>query len=255
MNNPDELERFEQVISVIPKEARTILDVGCGPGVFLYLLKQQRDIQELGIDISDNKVFYANEVLHVRVEKGDAANLKFPDRFFDVVTVLEVLEHLPYRTYEQTLIEIARVAKDMIIVSVPYDEIRFFMKCPYCGSKFNPNYHLRTFKEGDLYELFPGFKVVRVIKVGTSSVMPFWLRKLLAITRKQSWREHEFTCPACGFSNPLTRRWSVGSRKRSMFSKGTTFLLPLKSALSSIIKINRPRWIIGVFRRNCSNEF
>ena len=38
-----------------------------------------------------NKIAYANNVFQVRVQKGDAAELPFPDKAFDVVTALEVL--------------------------------------------------------------------------------------------------------------------------------------------------------------------
>src|SRR5262249_19523896 len=52
--------------------------------------------------------------------KGDATKLHFADRSFAVVTMLEVLEHIP--DTNKALSEVCRVARDFVIFSVPSKE-------------------------------------------------------------------------------------------------------------------------------------
>jgi len=247
LNNPDELYRFQKIIDLIPEDAKTILDIGCGPGVFLHLLKKNRNIKELGIEISDNKIAYANNVLQVKVQKGDAAELPFPDKAFDVVTALEVLEHLPCGTYERALTEMARVANTTIIISVPYNETRFFMTCPYCGTKFNPSYHLRSFNEIKLNDIFHGFKLAQVIKAGKTLVPKSPLSTLITKILLRNYEATEFVCPACGFKKSpkktKTNRYQPMKRSLHIYSF-------IKYMIKFMLFSHKPRWMIAVYNRN-----
>ncbi len=51
--------------------------------------------------------------------RGDAGVLPFPDRSADLVTSIEVLEHLP--GYEQAVAEMARICGGRLVVSVPWE--------------------------------------------------------------------------------------------------------------------------------------
>lgn len=59
LENKDEMERFYRVISLIPEDATSLLDVGCGTGIFLKLLRKYRGIDGVGIDISEVNVNFA----------------------------------------------------------------------------------------------------------------------------------------------------------------------------------------------------
>src|SRR5258708_13007025 len=52
--------------------------------------------------------------------RGDVTDMPFADHSFDVVTMLEVLEHIP--NTQRTLAEICRVASRFIVLSVPSKE-------------------------------------------------------------------------------------------------------------------------------------
>ena len=103
----------------------TILDVGCGEGVLTYRWAQRLgDAPVVGLDLDDPK-------LRREWEARQRDNLRFgtmpPDRLpcsddeFDLVTAIEVLEHVP--DPEQTVSEMARVARRHLLVSVPREPL------------------------------------------------------------------------------------------------------------------------------------
>jgi SAM-dependent methyltransferase len=71
---------------------RRLLDAGCGTGRMLSEL--DRSGTALGIDLSDEALRFCRERDHARVVKASLLELPFPDAAFDVVTALDVLEHV-----------------------------------------------------------------------------------------------------------------------------------------------------------------
>ena len=212
--------------------------------MFLYLLEKERNIKGIGVEIADNKIDYASTHLHVHVEKGDAGNFGFGDRSFDVVTALEVLEHLPYGVYEQALKEIARVAKSTIIISVPYKEHRSFVTCPYCKTRFNPSYHLRSFREEHMAGLFPGFVIDKIEKIGVAYAHLTWLTKTILFWKKDR-MPSEFRCPACGYSRPPQKVYGNNLRQNAHSFRTMTILRFLGSLLP---KKKKARWLVAVYK-------
>ena len=88
------LESFLQDISQsirIPNSAIRILDVGCGTGANLEMLKQYGDSE--GVDVSDDALEFCRKK-GLKVHKGLAEELPFENESFDLVTALDVVEHL-----------------------------------------------------------------------------------------------------------------------------------------------------------------
>ena len=56
-----------------------------------------------------------------RFVAGSVVDLPFPDRSFDVVGCFEVLEHLPGDLPRRALSELARVARQAVVLSVPHE--------------------------------------------------------------------------------------------------------------------------------------
>ncbi len=68
-----------------------ILDVGCGTGANLEMLEQFGRAE--GVDVSDDALEFCR-AKGLKVHKGLAEELPFEDGAFDVVTALDVVEHL-----------------------------------------------------------------------------------------------------------------------------------------------------------------
>jgi len=89
-----------------------ILDLGCGNGRLLEILKGKR-VNYIGLDNSQKlleiaKKNYPDEKFQV----GDALNLPFPENFFDKVFSIRVLPHIPSKEFQlQFLKEAKRVLK------------------------------------------------------------------------------------------------------------------------------------------------
>lgn len=78
---------YEKIIDNIKlTQTSSILDVGCGTGVFLSLIKQS-NCSITGIDISQNAIDIARQDLPGGVfEQGEMEHLPFADSTFDLVT-------------------------------------------------------------------------------------------------------------------------------------------------------------------------
>ena len=88
------LESFmEKIVSKItnPESQTRILDVGCGTGANLEMLAQFGESE--GVDVSDDALEFCR-TKGLKVHKGLAEKLPFADESFDVVTALDVVEHL-----------------------------------------------------------------------------------------------------------------------------------------------------------------
>ena len=95
-----------------------LLDVGCGIGIFLTMA-QERGWEAYGVDISEGAVEIAKSRSGVKAVAGTLTEARFPDRFFDVITLLDVFEHFPNPLIE--LMEIGRILKEdgLIFLNTP----------------------------------------------------------------------------------------------------------------------------------------
>jgi len=92
---------FGMMLNAVPKGSR-VLDIGCGGGLFLALLARTQRIQRgLGIDTSAPAIAIAQE-MSARLPAGHgvrfearSASLPLPDEGYDVVTLLDVMHHIP----------------------------------------------------------------------------------------------------------------------------------------------------------------
>jgi SAM-dependent methyltransferase len=113
-------ERFasfwHQIDETLRFEPRAVLEVGPGAGFVTFFLRQA-GVQVTTLDI--------DETVSPNVV-GSVTDIPLEADSVDVALVSEVLEHLPFPEVERALVELARVARSGVVISVPDDR-------PYVG--------------------------------------------------------------------------------------------------------------------------
>ncbi|MFH1560399.1 MAG: methyltransferase domain-containing protein [Chloroflexota bacterium] len=116
--------RLEVIRRRVALEGRSLLDVGCGNGAqTLAFLEHVGWCEAIDVDpgllaLFQDKVLEGG-LSHCSLHQMDAQALDFPDQVFDVITAIEVLEHVP--DHHRTLDEMFRVLKPggWLALSVP----------------------------------------------------------------------------------------------------------------------------------------
>jgi len=130
-----------------------LLDVGSGRGAFLWPLLDAfpwlpvTALDRLDYRVADIQAVRDGGIETLTAARGDVTALEFGDASFDVVTFLEVLEHIP--DTQRALAEACRVARRFIVLSVPSQ------------SDDNPE-HIHLFSAATLEPLLRAAGAVRV---------------------------------------------------------------------------------------------
>jgi ubiquinone/menaquinone biosynthesis C-methylase UbiE len=114
------LHRCRAAASVWPRgPVESLLDVGCGDGFFCSWIQESKVLRRIaGTDISSTRVERAAERVPAgEFRVGQLPELPFRDQEFDVVTLIEVLEHLPEPI--KALHELRRIGNRYVIITVP----------------------------------------------------------------------------------------------------------------------------------------
>jgi 2-polyprenyl-6-hydroxyphenyl methylase/3-demethylubiquinone-9 3-methyltransferase len=98
-----------------------VLDIGCGGGLFLSLLKQN-GAEVIGIELSDSRAQYAKSKHHLEIDKHPIENDFWQGGYtnhFDAVTLWDVIEHVNYPF--QALQSAANVLKQggLLLIDTP----------------------------------------------------------------------------------------------------------------------------------------
>jgi SAM-dependent methyltransferase len=197
--NPWTRLRIEALREYLPRDAGSLLDVGCGDGQIANAAKAMLvpPRRVFGIDRGLPGLRRFRSVGQPIVGDGDA--LPFPDRSFDLVVCSEVLEHLPPPVLAGAAKELARVTNRDLVISVPdrEDLLREQIRCPECRHEFHAWGHLHSFDLAAIDGLFAG---MTRIQAGTAGPRRRYHKGLIAARRALGRYPYEATavCPHCG---------------------------------------------------------
>jgi 2-polyprenyl-3-methyl-5-hydroxy-6-metoxy-1,4-benzoquinol methylase len=103
----------------------SLLDVGCGEGVLVHRWAERLgEGRVVGIDLQEESIqagWAQRQAPNLEYRVLEAADLPFADGEFDLVSAIEVLEHLPDPVL--TLAEMTRCAQRHVLVSVPREPL------------------------------------------------------------------------------------------------------------------------------------
>jgi len=232
----DDHRRVAEVLERVPKDATSLIDVGCGNGICCN--RAAAVCPSLKRVVGCDRSSAALE--HVAVEKrlSDICRLPFGNDEFDVAVSLEVLEHLPVGTYDAARRELARIARRAIIVTVPWRErlAAAAVQCPICETRFHRYLHVRSFGHGTISRLFDdhGFRC-REATALPGPARPYCPEMFRPLAARVLGR-HRFmgatVCPVCGHHEP-------GATARRPAARGST---PWP-------RHRRPKWWLAVYER------
>jgi ubiquinone/menaquinone biosynthesis C-methylase UbiE len=105
------------LLEFVDPKGKKLLDIGTGPG---YLLECAREVgfDCRGTEISSESAEDAEKKFPGKIHSGNLREANYPDNFFDVVTMTDILEHLS--NPPETLAEVRRILKpggNLLIIS------------------------------------------------------------------------------------------------------------------------------------------
>ena len=103
------------VADIAPK---TVMDAGCAIGLLVGALRE-RGVDATGVDLSSYAVGRADDTVRSYVRHGSIAE-EFTGRY-DLITCIEVVEHMPPREAEAAIANACRHTDDVLFSSTPHD--------------------------------------------------------------------------------------------------------------------------------------
>jgi ubiquinone/menaquinone biosynthesis C-methylase UbiE len=142
-----------------------VLEVGVGEGeVSGRVRARYPDAAFVGVDLPDDDLAREWADHELAGLFGDIARLPFPPDTFDLVLAIEVLEHVPDPA--AALTELARVARDRVVLSVPREPIwraANMARGKYLGALGNTPGHIQHWSKRAFTRLVgERFEVLRV---------------------------------------------------------------------------------------------
>jgi len=174
----------------VPDRRPRILDVGCGTGANLLMLSQFGDAE--GVDVSEDALAFCRERGLKNVKLGAGEELPYDDGTFDLVTALDVVEHMDDDL--AGLREMQRVLRPggRVLLFVP--TFMFLW-----GLQDDVSNHRRRYRLSELRRVLEkaGFEIERTTYANITFFLPILLmRQLMRVTGIKAESENNINVPA-----------------------------------------------------------
>lgn len=124
----------------------SVLDLGCGDDTtpLGHQVAQLRCASLLQVDIFNERPVTSLAARHLKIKANAVALLRaLADKSFDIVLMLDFIEHLPKELGKQVLLEAERVARKRVVLWLPIGT------CPQSGDANPYQEHVSTWELAD----------------------------------------------------------------------------------------------------------
>lgn len=193
--NPGLLYRYRMIASLLPQGA-SVLDIGCGDGSFgLHLASVRPDCTYVGADISASAIDIVRkrglQGFVIDPEVAVSAQVEGP---FDVVTAMEVIEHV--HDAEALMAGLVSLTRNLVVITIPNTgfilhraRLAIYGRFPVTTIVFHMKEHIRFWTYKDFVEWVAPFGLfVRdyIGQEGNNSILErFLIRKFPSLFAAQ----------------------------------------------------------------------
>ena len=169
-----------KVISDLIEYNKKVLDVGCADGTLMQFLKENKNINVRGLEISKEKVQECIAKGLTVIEGNAEKDLKqFPDKSFDYVVLSQTLQ--AFLSPELVLDELLRVGKKAIVTIPNFGNWKVRLHLLFKGTMpitkslpeqwhSTPNLHMCTIKDFVNFIKFKEIKMIKTLALNNNNV-------------------------------------------------------------------------------------
>jgi 2-polyprenyl-3-methyl-5-hydroxy-6-metoxy-1,4-benzoquinol methylase len=175
-----------EMLEFLPETATTILDVGCGEGIFTKSLKEhsKNNLEIWGIELMEEQGLKAKNILDkVLIGKCEDLIVELPSNYFDVIYFNDVLEHLVDPSSVLNLMKAKLNDNGLIVSSIPnvryhntFMDLVLNKNWDYQSSGVLDKTHLRFFTKKSIVKMYESmdFEIIEHKGINRSkSIKPY----------------------------------------------------------------------------------
>ncbi len=169
-----------KVISDLIEDNKKVLDVGCADGTLMQFLKENKNINVRGLEISKEKVQECIAKGLTVIEGNAEKDLKqFPDKSFDYVVLSQTLQ--AFLNPEIVLDELLRVGKKAIVTIPNFGNWQVRLHLLFKGTMpitkslpeqwhSTPNLHMCTIKDFVNFIKYKEIKMIKTLALNSNNI-------------------------------------------------------------------------------------